>query len=471
LIELSRPLARAFRAVMKKMTPNGNRRDLPTVVGIRTDRNGLHMQAQNSAIVLEHTISGSYAATEEIALPAEALGDFEAKKDSQVRIELKQGVVVASWQDKVPQLRQYQPGTMPQPVASPTHSQAQPANLLTALQDARDTASDDAVRYASNCLQLRGKAGQIVGTDGRQMLVLSGFTFGWDDDVLIPATPIFGCRELYGHDPVHIGRSDKYVTITVGPWMLHLAIQEGRFPNVDHVLPDANEKATVLNLDPGDREFLLGTLGSLPGGDEEYSAVTVEGNGQVCVRAKSVDQPTPTEIVLARSSVQGKKISFATSRCFLGRVLALGFNRISVFGPERPVLCRDDRRQFIWQPLEKKLIVDAGENVIRVSSADSTVATVPAPVVVNEPTPVVTTPIKDEPLVQEATPSETVANGTAEKNGIAAVLDEAEAIKDVLRQAYTRMHQLVIGVKRYRKQAQMVKSALGSLRQLQEVAE
>jgi hypothetical protein len=46
-----------------------------------------------------------------------------------------------------------------------------------------------------------------------------------------------------------------------------------------------------------------------------------------------------------------------------------------------------------------------------------------------------------------------------------------EAIKELLRQAYTRMHQLVVGVKRYRKQAQVVKTALGSLRQLQEVAE
>jgi hypothetical protein len=244
------------------------------------------------------------------------------------------------------------------------------------------------------------------------------------------------------------------------------------------VLPDTREKATVLHLDPGDREFLLGTLDSLAGATEEYKAVTIDGNGQICVRAKSEGQPTPTELVLARSSVQGKRVSFATSRCYLARLLQLGFSRISVFGPEKPVLCRDDTRQYVWVPLAKNVIVPASDNAIRLSSADSPEPSVPATAASNEPESAALSPaIKDKPLVQEVVPSEpvvngsAVTNGTGEKNGIAAVLDEAEAIKDVLRQAYTRMHQLVNGVKRYRKQAQMVRSALGSLRQLQEVAE
>jgi hypothetical protein len=53
----------------------------------------------------------------------------------------------------------------------------------------------------------------------------------------------------------------------------------------------------------------------------------------------------------------------------------------------------------------------------------------------------------------------------------ACVCRKGEAIKELLRQAYTRMHQFVVGVKRYRKQAQVVRSALGSLRQRQEVAD
>ena len=43
---------------------------------------------------------------------------------------------------------------------------------------------------------MRGKAGEVVATDGRQLLVQSAFRFGWDGDLLIPAAPIFGCKEL-----------------------------------------------------------------------------------------------------------------------------------------------------------------------------------------------------------------------------------------------------------------------------------
>ena len=55
--------------------------------------------------------------------------------------------------------------------------------------------------------------------------------------------------------------------------------------------------------------------------------------------------------------------------------------------------------------------------------------------------------------------------------GDATVLAEAEAIKELLHQAFTRTNQLVASVKRYRRQAQAVRSALGSLRHLQEVAD
>jgi hypothetical protein len=55
--------------------------------------------------------------------------------------------------------------------------------------------------------------------------------------------------------------------------------------------------------------------------------------------------------------------------------------------------------------------------------------------------------------------------------GIATVLGEAEAIKDLLHQAFSRTHQLVVNMKRYRRQAQAVRAALGSLRHLQDVAD
>ena len=433
----------------------------------------MRIQARTNQIALEHSQAGTYA-TEEIALPAEALADFESRKDSAVRFEINQGNVIACWQDKaVPQIKQYVPSDhskIPEMPAVPTRMDSQPIELLRALRDASEIAGTDVTRYAVNCIQLRGKLGQVISTDGRQMLAQSGFVFAWDDEVLIPASAVYGCRELHDQEPISLGRTDKHITLSLGSWTLHLAIdKDGRFPKVDSILSTTKGAATVLQLDPGDAQFLLGNLDSLPGASDDCSPVTVEGNGSLIIRAQSDNQPKATEVVLSRSSVQGKQVCFVMNRLNLLRAVRLGFSRMTVRDSDQPIICRDEKRQFVCVPLDKTGAVKSSDDAIHLSSTDGMPAPTASPVTTVPATaPVI--PIKDEPSVEAPQSTLTITNGT-ERTGIAAVLAEAEAIKELLRQAYTRTHQLVTGVKRYRKQAQMVKSALGSLRQLQEVAD
>jgi hypothetical protein len=307
LIEVSRSLIRVFRSVLKKITVVGGSREPASVVLLSADRKGLRIQARNSHIALEYVQPGNHE-PDEIAIPAETLCEFESRKDVPVRFDTNQGQVVICWQDKaVPQIKQVpliDKGRIPQMPELPTRMDRQPPELLNALRDASEIAGTDAIRYAVTCLQLRGKSGQIVSTDGKQMLAQSGFNFAWKDDVLLPASAVFGCRELHGQEPITLGKSAEYVTLGMGPWTLHLAInKDGRFPNVDSIL-DANKgNGTVLQFDPGDTQFLLGNLDSLPGANDDRSPVTIDANGQVSIRAKGDDQPKPTEIVLARSQV------------------------------------------------------------------------------------------------------------------------------------------------------------------------
>ena len=69
----------------------------------------------------------------------------------------------------MPQIRTYatvEADKMPQMPAFPTRMERQQVELLGALRDASETAGTDVVRYAVNCVQLRGKTGQVVSTDG-----------------------------------------------------------------------------------------------------------------------------------------------------------------------------------------------------------------------------------------------------------------------------------------------------------------
>ena len=72
--------------------------------------------------------------------------------------------------------------------------------------------------------------------------------------------------------------------------------------------------------------------------------------------------------------------------------------------------------------------------------------------------------------VQTTTPPETTTEQEPKSAGLDALLQEAEALKEQLRDAYTRAHSLIAAAKQYRKQARVVNSTLASLRQLQEIA-
>src|SRR5262249_40315373 len=103
--------------------------------------------------------------------------------------------------------------------------------FLAALSEAAQTAARDAARYALTRLLFQGKEGRLVATDGRQLLGQDGFTFPWDEDVLVPALPAFAGRELAAEGPCEVGRTDGHVALKVGPWLFVLEVdKDGRFP-------------------------------------------------------------------------------------------------------------------------------------------------------------------------------------------------------------------------------------------------
>jgi hypothetical protein len=459
--------------MLKKIGNARGQRDQPAVVVFQTDRNGLHVRARNANIAVEFSQPGSYAA-DEIAIPNEALADFEGRKEGTVQLERSADSVTASWQEGiVPQTRTYgiiDAKRLPDVPAMPTRMEPQRDELLKALQDASATAAHDAVRYAVNNLQLRGKQGKLVATDGKQLLVQQGFRFPWDDDVLVPASAVFGCKELASSSTVSIGRAEEVVTLALGPWTLHLAInKDGRYPQTDAIVPSPKQSSTVFELDPGDADFLLRTLDSLPGAADEHHPVTIEGNGQFIVRAKGEQQPTPTEVVLARSGVQGKSVRVVTDRSFLARALQLGFGRMHVYAPDKPIVCRDDKRTFLWVPLDAKAALAGSGDAIRVSSTDGASApTEPAAADDSAEPAAQATPTEETPVTERPCRPEHGSNGS-ERSGIGELLAEAEAVKELLRQAFARTHQLISSVRRYRKQAYAVQNSLRALQQLQHI--
>jgi hypothetical protein len=471
MIQIPRSLARQLRVVLRKSVFHKASRAVPPPVIFRAGSTGLQIQAICPEVAVQYHQPG-HLPEGTLVVPAEALAACEGRSQDLVTLELDvaNGKVQVSWSDDVvPQTRSYDAVTPEDVPAFPGETVdllPQPVELLQALAQAAATASQERIRYALDAIQLHGRLGQVIATDGRQLLIRSGFSLGWEDDVLIPALPVFGWRDLEEEGDIKLGRTKDWVFVHVGPWTLALSIQKDvRFPAVHDLVQPVERAVATWHLAPADAQFLVQTLPRLPGSHEEAAPITIEGNGTLAVRAKGEGQERVTEVLLARSRVTGRTLSYATNRRYLLRALKQGFTEMHVFSPDAPVQCRQDRGIYLWQGLSPESILPASESALRIPSDQEPSAIHPSErrhVLVSRNS-------------RHKNGSAMAAPGSAAKaplgHGHIGPLAEAESLQSLLRDVFKRACQLVSTLKRQRRQAQMVQSTLRSLRQLQHVGD
>src|SRR5262249_39011780 len=166
------------------------------------------------------------------------------------------GKVLARWQDgAVPRAAEYDaPGRDSQPEfpSPPGRLVRNPPGLLPALDEAaRSATTPPSAPFATPRTLLRGRGGAIAATAGRQLLIQSGFPFPWADDLLVPALPVFACRELGEVPHVGVGRSEGHVVFRLGAWAFWLRVDDGsRYPDFAKAVPTNTEGGTVWRIDP-----------------------------------------------------------------------------------------------------------------------------------------------------------------------------------------------------------------------------
>ena len=475
LITITRSLARQLRAVFRHALGTSPRGTAPAV-SVCADETGTCIRAKAFDAAVEYHSPGNHP-SEEMLLPGEFLADCEGCKEEPVTLEKQSdGQVAVNWRDaSVPMLTQYaapeaqRGGQFP---ASPAKLTENPPCLLSALAQAMETTDPDCSRFATDHIELRGKAGSTAATNGRQLLRQSGFKFPWQDAVLIPRTGAFGCRELPQDLPVAIGKKDEWVTIRVGPWTVHLRVgKDRRFPNIDNHVPQAAGAVARLHLAPADAELLTKALPRLPCDDDLNWPVTIDLNGQVAIRARAENQPHLTELVLSRSTVSGDPVRFATNRRLLARALKLGFREILMYGPAAPAMCQDEGRQYVWALLDPHSALKPSDKAVRISSIDGPPETPATP---SPPTKRRTKPVSETTSSKNGSPSaEDHGRGKAEAKNSASesvdLIEQAEAVKAALRDAHTKVSELIVALKRHQKQFKIVHSTLSSLRQLKAI--
>ncbi len=469
MISITRSLTRRVRAVVRLALQLSGGSSV-TPVMFRTGASGLEVAAQSSTATAIFHQPGKALVDETVIVPFSCLADCEAKKDVPLTLEARSKQhVVLSWQDGAVQQALQVQASKPfdLPVLPKTWAD-NPPRLLDGLHEASQTAARDQIRYALDHIQLR-ENGQVVGTDGHQLLVQPGFQFPWKGDVVVPSSKLFACKELPRNVPVSVARLDKSLALRVGPWTFVWCIPEGRYPAVDDLVKQENV-TTRLRVSEADAAFLAENLLRLPSSDEYELPVTLDIRRQVAVRAQGEGHDQPTELALANSTVEGEPVAVSSNRSFLKRALDLGCREFCLFGgKDGRVLCPGADRTYVWMQLDQASVIAPSAKASRIESVQEQPArtTNPNPVSVPEPLK------EEEPMPRERTssdqqPIEDVRWRTVESDQ--PPLAQAEALRDSLRDVLLKTGDLIATLKRQRRQTKIVQSTLASLKELQKVA-
>ena len=472
MITLTRSQARHLRAVFRRSALGiAHRGPIPPIVFVATG-DQLCVRHRYAHLAVEHATPLDRSSSGTVALPLEALAEFEGGDESAVALDpAAPDRTVARWTDHgIPRAREYPvpPAGAIAPFPAPPGSWAElPAGLLDALAEATATAAEDDTRYALSCLALRGGSASVAASDGRQALIWPGLAFPWEGEVLIPRSPIFGCKGLPRDHPVQVGRAGDHVAFRVGPWTFWCEIKTRvRFPDLDRILPGPGSVATRLRLDAHDARFLLDSLGRLPGADEDNAPATVDLNGRIAVRARDADNDPATELVLSRSSYTGTPVRFQTNRELLARAIRLGCGELEVADADSPVVGRSGERVFAWQPLSKESALGPSDDAVRIDSDPRPAPTPATGDGTMKPRATVSDRTTPTSLGLSARREAANSNSPETPAGLAALIGEAEALHATLADARSRAGRLVVALRKQRRREKLLGSTLASLRQL-----
>lgn len=459
MIEITRKTAKQVRAVFRRAL-GLHRRSGGPVLTLVASSDGLRIRAGTSATAIEFHERGPRR-QEQIALPFDFFANCEGGQDDPVQVEDAESEVIASWSHKgVPQVMRYEPATSASFPDRPSNMAATEPRLLAAVHEASTTAEMESTRYALNCVEL-SHDGKVAGTDGRHLFVESGLAFPWTDDVLIPRTTVFGLREFIGVEDVSIGKTNQWLAIRAGPWttFFHM-VKDARFPRVCDHIPQRDSITTTMRLAEDDAEFLYESMPGLPCDDDLNRPLTLDLNGAVIVRASAGSRAAPSELLLSNSTTEGEPLRINTNRRFVERAARLGFRCIGFRGEEAPAACIDSNRTLVWALLGKDGVVKPSRNAIRIESP-------------HNPNSHQTIPRKES---NESMPQNRIdqnghaarsANGATEVASVDDLIEQADSLKSLLREAATVTSQLVVALKQHRKKSKTVRSAIASLKELE----
>jgi hypothetical protein len=476
MIAIPRALARRFRTVARRCVASPRQHGPAPPLLLNAEAGTLTLTAHFGEVVVALTVPVAECGEGSLTVPFSLLDAFEGISTDLVTLAGTSKIAgSARWLDRgLPRsvtFDQVEPASEWPKV--PERSETVPLEFPSVMHEAGRTTAREPGKYAMHRIQVRGKAGEVIGTDAKHCLIQGGFEFGFAEDLHLPAVPVFGSKEFAGEEDVQLGlAADGWFSVRIGSWNVWLKHDdEVRFPDVTGAIPRA--VGTRLTIADGDADLVIGDLHTWPKDFDGGGCVTLDLSDRVVVRARVGQRDEVVERTLSESSLTGTPIRLVLNREHVGRALSLGFRQFACASPERPVVARDNHRLFLSAALDPASAVLPAESkpASRTGSSKRTTPSVPAQpagskgLATNSPLP--------DPILPRSTVMPAREPVSAERNGHAEpvpdaidLLNEAEAVRTLLAEAATRIIRLVGALKHFRKERRVLASAFSSLRQL-----
>ena len=438
MFTLSRRQARSLRAVARKCVPKGAGRGPDPTVTFAGGRHGPFAFAAVGEVTAGFRLLGPIEPQEAVTVPVMALAACEGADPVPVHVEAVGRTVTFTWadrgQDRTETVSALTPKTDLVPPMPPPFADAGPA-FLHALHEAGRLAAGEDTRYSLARLQVRGAAGQVVGSDGKQAGVFGGFRFPFPDDVLVPAVPVFGLKEVARAAPVRVARTPGGLCVAAGEWLVWLAADA--YPDVAGVIK-RNAGGSTLRLGPKDADRLLDVLAVMKPGDGDGAAgvVTLTLGPAPAAWAGRAGVP------LADSVCAGPACRWAVTPAHLHRAVALGFRDFSAKRPDGTAVAARGPDAYLF------------------------VLLAPGPAEPSPPAAAVSAITTPNGVPMTRTPDPDRRPGGPPDDEAPDLLAEVDALRAVLGDALTRAGRLGGLLKHYRRHRKALETAWASLQQL-----
>ena len=468
MITLTRRAARCLRGVLRRSALGVARTGPIAPLVLEAEGGKLSGRYRYGGIAVEHTSPRPHADSGVVALPLEALADFEGRDETPVAIEATgPRTARARWADRgVPASREYdvpEVGRSPTSPGRPTPGTRRRRRCSTPWPRPRP-------RPARSPRATASTASSSAAAGVRSAPPTAASSSFWAGS---PSPGPATCS--WAAAPRSRGRNCPATTASTSAWPGNSS-PSAPAPGRSGSRPGP-ASASLTSTAPcrprgPPRHGSASTRRSRgswptpriarPGPTTGDAPVTLDLDGRVAVRARGESGPA-TELVLARSSCTGQAARVAMNREYLARAARLGFVEVEVDGPDAPLCCRDGRRSYAWQPLGEAAVVGPADDAVRVES------TAAGP---RAPARVVVARTVARPAVIRAPAPEGRSPRPAAPNGMAALIEDAVALHAALGEARSRSARLVAALRAERRRSRLLASTIAQLRQirLQDVA-